>query len=130
MSEIPNIVVTSPGHKYLGSSLERDQPPLLAVLVGKKIELPKAPARESGDQMVERIRRESREADIVVLLFEKNSGTWKEVSVDKLGTGPYKASEALTSNFFNAVRGCETDEEQAGFLASLGLAIDEQFIGC
>ena len=33
-------------------------------------------------------------------------------------------------NFFNAVRACDTNEEQRGFLSDIGLAIDGQFIGC
>ncbi len=124
------VVVTSPTHKWMGSSLERHQPPLLAVLVGKKVEHADASKKESGQEVYRRIQRQSIEEDLVVLFFEQDGGKWKDVPVEKLGTGPYKVSEALTMNFGNAVRACENADEQRNFLKTIGLAVDSQFIGC
>ena len=124
-----DVVVTSPDHKWMGSSLQRQQPPLLAVLVGKNIKHAEAPKGESGQEIYRRIQRQSIEEDVVVLLLEQQGGKWRDVSVKKLGTGPYKVSEALTINFGNAVRPCETEDEQRDFLKTIGLAVDNQFIG-
>ncbi len=125
-----DVTVTSPHHIWMGSCLERRSPPLLTVLVGKKIEEETAPEDGADDDVVERIRRRSRKQDIVVLFFEQNDGVWKDIPVERQGIGPYKVSELLTINFFNAVRGCKTAEEQKELLKVLGLAIDDEFVGC
>ncbi len=127
-----DITVTSPNHRWLGTSLERQHPPLLAVLVGKNTVQTRVPTNESSEQseLVERIRKESLEQDIVALFFERHEGVWRDVPTHKLGTSIYKVSGVLGSNFFNAIRCCETTEEQRDFLALIGLAIDDQFIGC
>jgi len=125
-----DVVVTSPDYKWMGSSLEQRQPPLLAVLVGKNIKHPAGPPNESGQEIYRRIQRQSIEEDVVVLFFEQQGGKWKDVSVEKLGTGPYRVSGALAINFGNAVRACETADEQRTFLKNIGLAVDNQLIGC
>ncbi len=125
----PGVIVTSPQHQWLGSSLEQQQPAVLAVLVGKKV-VGQTSGPLPDEDIVSQIRRESREQDIVVLFFENSNDGWRDVPVEKLGVTPYQVSGILTSNFFNMVRGCKDNNEQAEYLKTIGLAIDEQFVGC
>lgn len=128
-TDSPRVIVTSPQHQWLGSSLEQQRPAVLAILVGKQVTRKTSSPRPNED-IASQIRRESREQDIVVLFFENSNGGWKDVPVEKIGTAPYQVSGVLTSNFFHMVRDCKDNNEQAEYLKTIGLAIDEQFVGC
>ena len=120
------VEVRSSGHRVMGSSVEQHKPPVLAVLVGKKI----ARTQASGEEVTyERIRQESLEADIVVLIFERHGGKWRDIAVERLGLGPYRVNEILAQNFGYAISPCVNADEQRRFLKILGLAIDKQVVG-
>lgn len=122
------VEVTSPGHKWLGSSLQK--PTILAVLVGKHVEPSKVSTTDPNDEMVAKLRRECREMDIVVLIFEKVRGLWEAVPTEKLGRSPYQVDGALTCNYLNEVRCFENNDKQEAYLKTIGLTIDEQPVGC
>lgn len=120
------VVVTSPDHLWLGNSLEQADPPILAVLVGKNT--PKS--QESDRDPLIRVMEESKEMDIVALFFEKRGDIWTDVPVEKLGVSPYQVNAILAVNFCYAIRPCVDSIEQQKLLQHVGLAIDEQFVGC
>lgn len=122
-----SVTVTSPGYVWLGTSIEQREPTVLSVLVGKDIPESQEPVK-NGDltPMIEACR----EMDIVALFFEEGDKGWTDVPTEKFGEGPYMVSDMLAFNFFYAIRPCKDNDEQRNFLQAIGLAINDQFVGC
>ncbi len=121
----PDIVVTSPEYCWCGTATQQGESKIVAVLIGKNL-----PERDSSRKSVEETLQECEKLDIRLLFFEKATHKWETVSPGKIGKEPYLVNQALSFNYGHYIRPCESEDEQSNYLATIGLAIDGEFVGC
>lgn len=121
----PDIVVTSPEYCWCGTSIKQDEPKIVAVLIGKNL-----PGGDSSRKSVEEILQECKKLDIRLLFFERATHKWETVRPEKIGQEPYVVNQALSFNYCHYIRPCESEDEQSNYLATIGLVIDGEFVGC
>ncbi len=129
MQERPcKVIVTSPKYQWVATSRLDPDVPVFCVLIGKRSSRPRDRKVETDPEAA--LRRECAELDAVALFFEKDGAAWKVAPVEKLGTPPYQVCSLTAANYLNKVRAFATDAEQSAFLEEVGIAIDDDFVGC